>query len=76
MKKELLSLYKIKWKHTANTYVACKRWNKEKLIEMVRSQDDRWDDIVGIEEVVLPAFDGDSVRKNDFIEIFSNVEIL
>lgn len=76
MENVLMTLYKIKWKHTANTYVLCHSWNKEKVLQEVEKTDGRCDDIVSIEEVLLPAFDGDNKRKNDFISVFTQFNIL
>lgn len=76
MKRELLCLYKIRWRGTANTYVACSIYAKtEQIAKAVRDNDQRCDDIVGIERIKLPAFDGDKLRKMDFIEVFTEMRI-
>ena len=68
----LLKLYKITWKHTANSYVFCKEYDQEKVIRELEREDGRCDDIVGIEEVFLPAFDGDNVRKTVYESLVLN----
>ena len=72
----LLKLYKVTWKHTANSYVVCQEWNQAKVMKEIEKSEGRCDDIIGIEEVFLPAFDGDNMRKNDYIRLFLNLNIL
>ena len=72
----LLKLYKVTWKHTANSYVVCKEWGQAKVMKELEKEEGRCDDIIGIEEVFLPAFDGDNMRKNDYIRLFLNLNIL
>lgn len=72
----LLKLYKVTWKHTANSYVVCQEWDKAKVMKEIEKSEGRCDDIIGIEEVFLPAFDGDNIRKNDYIRLFLNLNIL
>ena len=72
----LLKLYKVTWKHTANSYVVCQEWDQAKVMEEIEKSEGRCDDIIGIEEVFLPAFDGDNMRKNDYIRLFLNLNIL
>lgn len=45
----LLKLYKVTWKHTANSYVVCKEWDKAKVMKELEKEDGRCDDIIGIE---------------------------
>ena len=72
----LLKLYKVTWKHTANSYVVCQEWDQAKVMKKKKKSEGRCDDIIGIEEVFLPAFDGDNMRKNDYIRLFLNLNIL
>ena len=72
----LLKLYKVTWKHTANSYVVCQEWDKAKVIKEIEKLEERCDDIIGIEEVFLPAFEGDNMRKNDYVRLFLNLNIL
>lgn len=72
----LLKLYKVTWKHTANSYVVCQEWDKAKVIKEIEKSEERCDDIIGIEEVFLPAFEGDNMRKNDYVKLFLNLNIL
>ena len=72
----LLKLYKVTWKNTANSYVVCKEWDQAKVMKEIEKSEGRCDDVVGIEEVFLPAFDGDNMRKNDYIRLFLNLNIL
>lgn len=68
---EMLALYKVKWGHTSNTYIVCHEYrDKEDIIDAVRSIDDRMDDIVDVELVKLPAFDGNDTAKTEFIGAF------
>ena len=72
----LLKLYKVTWKHTANSYVVCQEWDQAKVMKEIEKSEGRCDDVVGIEEVFLPAFDGDNSRKNDYVRLFLNLNIL
>ena len=72
----LLKLYKVTWKNTANSYVVCKEWDQAKAMEEIQKTEGRWDDVVGIEEVSLPAFDNDDNRKSDYVRLFLNLNIL
>ena len=72
----LLKLYKVKWKYTANSYVVCKEWDKAKAMEEIQKKEGRWDDVVGIEEVSLRAFDDDDNRKSNYVRLFLNLNIL
>ena len=72
----LLQLYKVTWKHTANSYVVCQEWDQAKVMKEIEKSEERCDDIIGIEEVFLPAFDGDNVRKNDYVRLFLNLNVL
>ena len=72
----MLKLYKVTWKHTVNSYVVCQEWDKAKVMKEIEKTEGRCDDVVGIEEVFLPAFDGDNVRKNDYVRLFLNLNIL
>ena len=76
METVLLKLYKVTWKHTANSYVVCQEWDKAKVIKEIEKSEERCDDIIGIEEVFLPAFEGDNMRKNDYVKLFLNLNIL
>lgn len=76
MKEQLLSLYKVSWKHTAIKYVVAQTNDVIKIREMVRKNDGRCDDIVNVEKVNLPSFDNDVVRKEDCISIFIDLNIL
>ena len=76
METVLLKLYKVTWKHTANSYVVCQEWDKAKVIKESEKSEERCDDIIGIEEVFLPAFEGDNMRKNDYVKLFLNLNIL
>ena len=42
----LLKLYKVTWKHTANSYVVCKEWDQEKVMKELEREDGRCDDII------------------------------
>lgn len=71
MEFENLVLYKVKWGHTSNTYIVCHHYrDKEDIVDAVKSIDDRMDDIVGVEQVKLPAFDGNETAKTEFIGAF------
>lgn len=73
----LLKLYKVTWKHTANSYVVCKECDQEKVMRELEREDGRYDDeIIGIEEVFLPAFNNDNTHKNDYVRLFLNLNIL
>ena len=72
----LLKLYKVTWKHTANSYVVCKEWDQAKVMKEIEKTEGRCDDVVGIEEVFLPAFDGDNMRKNDYVRSFLSLDVL
>ena len=72
----LLKLYKVTWKHTANSYVICQEWDQAKVMKEIEKSEGRCDDVVGIEEVFLPAFDGDNMRKNDYVRLFLNLNVL
>lgn len=72
----LLKLYKVKWKYTANSYVVCNEWDQAKVMEEIQKTEGRWDDVVGIEEVSLPAFDDDDNRKSNYVRLFLNLNIL
>lgn len=80
MKEELKSLYAVKFRCTSIKYVVASSYvSNEKIKEIVRKFDDRCDDIVSVEKVNLPAFDRyiDGIeRKQDFISVFVNVEIM
>ena len=70
------NLYKVKWRSTANTYVVASTYNSEEdIIRMVRQNDDRCDDITGIEEVFLPSFDNDPLRRAS-VRVFYEFNIL
>lgn len=71
-----LKLYKVTWKHTANSYVVCQEWDKAKVMKEIEKTEGRYDDVVGIEEVFLPAFDGDNMRKNDYVRLFLSLDVL
>lgn len=71
MEQVLLKLYRVKWKHTANSYC-----NLEDLKKVVRFKDSRCDDILEIEEVFLPAFDNDDVRNSEYLSIFIENRIM
>lgn len=73
MHSELLSLYKVTWGHTAATYVVASSWcNAEQIKSAVRNDNDvsRCDEIVSVEKVFLPAFDGDCVRDSEYVRLF------
>ena len=71
MEFENLVLYKVKWGHTSNTYIVCHHYrDKEDIIDAVKSVDDRMDDIVVVELVKLPSFDGNDTAKTEFIGAF------
>lgn len=71
MESKFLALYKVVWHHTAATYVAASSYrNAEEIKTAVRNDDDRCDDIVSVERVFLPAFDGDCLRNAEFVHIF------
>ena len=72
----LLKLYKVTWKNTANSYVVCKEWDQAKVMKEIEKTEGRCDDVVGIEEVFLPAFDGDNIRKNDYVRLFLSLDVL
>ena len=72
----LLKLYKVTWKHTANSYVVCKEWDQAKVMKEIEKTEGRCDDVVGIEEVFLPAFDGDNMRKNDYVRLLLSLDVL
>ena len=70
-------LYKVKWKCTANTYVVASTYNNvEDIIRMVRQNDNRCDDITGIEEVFLPSFDSDPLKRGERVHVFYEFNIL
>ena len=72
----LLKLYKVTWKHTTNSYVVCKEWDQAKVMKEIEKTEGRCDDVVGIEEVFLPAFDSDNMRKNDYVRLFLSLDVL
>lgn len=78
MEQILLKLFKVKWKNTANTYVAARPWTKPEIIkDMIREKDCRCDDIVGVDEVNLPNFDNNPAHSFDnFVSIFAEMRIL
>ena len=39
----LLKLYKVTWKHTANSYVVCKECDQEKVMRELEREDGRCD---------------------------------
>ena len=70
-------LYKVKWRCTSNTYVVANTYNSvEEIIRMVRQNDNRCDDITGIEEVFLPSFDSDPLKRRESVHIFYGFNIL
>lgn len=75
MKRELMTLYRVRWAHTANTYVVANTCcNLETIKNMVSHAEDRCDSIVDIERIVLPAFDDDKLRKTDYVSIFYDLK--
>lgn len=71
MEFENLVLYKVKWGHTSNTYIVCHHYrDKEDIVNAAKSIDNRMDDIVGVELVKLPAYDGNDIAKTEFIGAF------
>ena len=78
MEQILLKLFKVKWKNTANTYVAVHPWTKPEIInDMIRKKDCRCDEIVGVEEVNLPNFDNNPDHSfANFVSIFAEMRIL
>jgi len=76
MKTELMGLYKVTWKHTAISYVVASPFRDIDTIKsMVRNNENRCDDIVGVERVVFPAFENDEVRKEEYVELFYDIRI-
>lgn len=73
---KLMALYKIKWKSTANTYVVSSDMDMEAIKSTVREYDYRADDIVDIERMFLPSFDGDTLRDNEYAYMFYDLKFL
>lgn len=77
MKQILLSLYKVTWKHTAHSYVVAHIYSDlDKIKDNVRQHDNRCDDIVSVEVLKLPSFDNDDLRKEDYVSLFMETNIL